>query len=113
YGMEDRVPDARAASIIRERIVPLLRKGDRDGAARAGIDAIVAAMGGPAGVVPGHPPGVAARGWGTIAAFLLLAIVVLGFLGTHPGLAVLLLTHMASSRGTNRRSGGFGGFGGF
>jgi uncharacterized protein len=117
YGMEDRIPDARAASIIRERIVPRLRQGDRDGAARAGIDAILTATGGPAGAVPQRPPALAARGWGQLALFLLLGIVALGFLGTHPGLAVLLLTNLASSRGTNRGSGTFrgpgGGFGGF
>ena len=46
YGLEDRLPDVRASAIIREAIVPRLRDGDRDGAARAGVGAILGALGG-------------------------------------------------------------------
>ncbi len=123
YGLEDRLPDVRAATIIRERIVPRLRAGDRDGAARAGIDAILGAVGGAEGdsraggptYGPDHPQGVRgpSLGWGEWAVLVLFALVLIGFLITHPGLAILLLTHLASSRGHGGRRGGFGGGGGF
>ncbi|HEY0712174.1 MAG TPA: TPM domain-containing protein, partial [Polyangia bacterium] len=47
YGLEGALPDARAAQIIREAITPRLTKGDRDGAARAGVHAILVALGNP------------------------------------------------------------------
>jgi uncharacterized protein len=114
YGLEDRLPDARASRIIREAIVPRLQAGDRDGAASAGIDGILAAIGAPAGTVHGAPvPAPASRprlGLGELIVGAILGIFLLGFLITHPALALALLTTMASGRG--RRGGGFGG-GGF
>lgn len=114
YGLEDRLTDARAASIIREQITPRLRQGDRDGAARAGVASILAALGGAPGVAPVAPvvhPELPRLGWGGLIALGLLGIVVLWFLVTHPALAILFLTQLASTRG-GRRGGGFGGFGG-
>jgi uncharacterized protein len=112
YGLEDRLPDARAATIIRDRMVPPLRAGDRDGAARAGINGILAAVGGaataPAPDVVGRPQ----LAWWQLAALAVLGLIVVGFFITHPTLAILLLTHMASGAGSRRRGGGFGGFGG-
>jgi uncharacterized protein len=115
YGLEDRLTDARAASIIREQIAPRLRQGDRDGAARAGVAAILGALGGSGGgVVPVGQPGVPQPprlGWGGLIALGLLGLLVIWFLVTHPTLAILFLTHLASTRGM-RRGGGFGGSGG-
>jgi len=43
YGLEGVIPDAIAARIIRERIVPRFRAGDMPGGIEAGIDALLAA----------------------------------------------------------------------
>ena len=48
YGLEDRLPDARCAQIIRDTMVPKLRTNDVEGAVREGLTAIQAAVGGPA-----------------------------------------------------------------
>jgi uncharacterized protein len=46
YGLEDKVPDARAGRIIQYDIAPRLRVGDHDGAIKAGVDSLIAAAGG-------------------------------------------------------------------
>ena len=62
YGLEDRLTDAGAARIIGDEMVPRLRAGDRDGAARAGVGGVLAALGGETGApraavpVPGARP---------------------------------------------------------
>ena len=109
YGLEDRLPDARAARIIREGVVPRLAAGDRDGAARAGIDGILAALGGAA--AGPHPVAGAPApqlGWGTLLLLGLLGAAFLGFLITHPAAALLLLT---TFNGGRNRGGGWGGGG--
>jgi uncharacterized protein len=116
YGLEERLPDVRASAIIRETIVPRLRDGDRDGAAREGIGAILTTLGGAQsgdGSAPVEGEGVRPKlGWGELALLAVLAILLAGFLLTHPNLAILLLTTLASGRGRDRGGGGFGGFGG-
>ncbi len=114
YGLEGSMPDVRASAIIRESIVPRLRDGDRDGAARAGVDGILTTLGG-AQSGDGAAPQDRLRpklGWGELALLAVLAILLGGFLITHPSLAILLLTTLASGRGRDRSGGGFGGFGG-
>src|SRR5215468_5126751 len=44
YGLEDRVPDARAKQIISDTIAPLLGAGKNDDAIAAGADAILTAI---------------------------------------------------------------------
>lgn len=111
YGLEGRVPDAVAKRIIDERIAPRLRAGDGDGAVRAGVDALMAAIGGsPAGA--GGPDEAPARLPGWVA--VVVALLFFGLLGvgaTHPSLAAWLLFTVASGRG--RGGGGFTGGGGF
>ena len=118
YGLEERLPDVRAARIIREQIAPRLQAGDRDGAAQAGVGAILDALGGagaPAGAISQEPPPKPIHlNLGELIVLGLLALVVIGFIATHPGLALLLLTNLGSG---GRRSGdgtgwGGGGFGG-
>src|SRR6185436_13469635 len=46
YGLEGAVPDARAGRIIQNDMAPRIRAGDRDGAVKAGVDALIAAIGG-------------------------------------------------------------------
>jgi uncharacterized protein len=121
YGLEEKLPDVRAAAIIREIIVPRLQAQDRDGAARAGIAAILATLGdvasaqgdGRAGEplpVRGAPP--TRIGWAELLLLALVGVFVLGFAVTHPSLAILLLSTLSSGRG-GRGGGSGGGFGGF
>jgi uncharacterized protein len=114
YGVEDRVPDAVAARIIGDEMVPRLRAGDQDGAARAGISGVLAAVGGETGAPQDSAP---ARGrpteigWAELLVFGLVGILVLGFVVTNPRLALMLLTTIASNSGRGG-GGNWGGGGG-
>ncbi len=113
YGVEGRLPDAIAARIIGDQMLPRLRAGDRDGAARAGVSGVLAAVGGETGAprdaVPtrGAPPEMS---WGRLIVLGLLGILVLGIVITNPQLALMLLMTL-NSHGS--RGGGFGGGGGW
>jgi uncharacterized protein len=115
YGLEDRVPDAVAARIIGDQMIPRLRAGDQDGAARAGVSGVLEAVGGETGAprevapVPGAPPEL---GWGQLLVLGLIGILVLGFIVTNPRLALMLLTTIASNSGRGGGNWGGGGFGG-
>ncbi|HMC95625.1 MAG TPA: TPM domain-containing protein [Polyangia bacterium] len=107
YGLEASVPDALASRIINERMVPQIRAGDRDGAVRSGVDALVAAIGAPPGADAGAPaPHIPT--WKLVMGGILLLLFI-GFALTHPGLAWLMLMSIGSGRG----GGGGGGGGGF
>lgn len=114
YGLEDKLTDIQAGRIISDVIVPRIRAGDRDGAARVGVEAILAALGG-AGATGDAPvadqdlPGKPQIGWGTMLLLGLIGLGILVFVVTHPAAAVLFLTTLAS----NRRGGGGWGGGGF
>jgi uncharacterized protein len=120
YGLEDRVPDAVAARIIGDQMIPRLRAGDQDGAARAGVSGVLQAVGGETGVpreaapTPGAPPEL---DLGSLILLGLIGILVFGFIVTNPRLALMLLTTIASNSGRgggggNWGGGGFGGGGG-
>ena len=115
YGLEDRVPDAVAARIIGDQIIPRLRAGNQDGAARAGVSGVLEAVGGETGAprevapAPGAPPEL---GWGQLLVVGLIGILVLGFIVTNPRLALMLLTTIASNSGRGGGNWGGGGFGG-
>jgi uncharacterized protein len=98
YGLEDKVPDARAGRIINDVIAPRLRAGDADGGVKAGVDALLAAIGG--APEPRRP----AQKTSPLAVLspIVLAIVVLLIARRHPW-ALLLL---------GGRGGGWGGGGG-
>lgn len=120
YGLEDRLPDALAARIIGDQMVPRLRAGDRDGAARAGVGGVLSALGGEKGAPRNAAPAPKAQpevGWGSLIVLGLVGILVLGFLITHPTLALMLMTTIGSNRGRGGGGGwgggGFGGGGGF
>jgi uncharacterized protein len=115
YGLEDLVPDALASRIIRERMVPLIRAGDRDGAVRAGVDALIGAIGSGEGAGGGAGQQAPAHiaGWKLVLGAI-IALFVLGFLVTHPGLAWLMMMNMGGRGGGGGfGGGGFGGGGGF
>jgi len=46
YGLEGDIPDATANSIIQQEIIPDFKRGDMNGGVRAGVNAILAALGG-------------------------------------------------------------------
>jgi uncharacterized protein len=114
YGLEDRIPDAIASRIIRERIVPRMQAGDPDGAVRDGIDGMLLAIEGNA-VAP--TPGVERPtpreiGLGRIIVGVVILLVLLALFATHPELAMYFLFTILSGRGRGRGGGsGGGGFG--
>ena len=123
YGLEGQVPDAIASRIIRETIVPRVQGGDRDGAIRDGIAALIAAIEGQAaapepaaGPASGRPPPAGgARPLG-IGQMVLIGLAVIGFLilfATNPTLAVyLLFSILSGGRGGGGGGGGYSGGGG-
>jgi uncharacterized protein len=111
YGLEARVPDAVAAQIIGQQIEPRIRAGDRDGAIRAGVEALITAVGtAPASpdhaVKPARPPVWTMVAGGIFGVFFLILLI------THPSLAWLMLLSIGSGRGGGWGGGGGGG-GGF
>ncbi|MDX2054800.1 MAG: TPM domain-containing protein [Polyangiaceae bacterium] len=119
YGLEDRVPDAVAARIINDVMVPKLRAGDTSAALSDGIDATLEAISGKpfAARPPALPPEDPAQSSGPgKAQLVVLGLLLLGFLllaVTHPTLALSLLWVLTSGgRGGGGFGGGGGGFGG-
>jgi uncharacterized protein len=106
YGLEGLIPDARAGRIIQSDIVPRIRAGDRDGAVNAGVDALMAAIGGtPDTGAPAAGKPSAVRGIVSILGFIIVLILVM----KHPW---LLLFMGGGGRGGGFGGGGFGGGGG-
>jgi uncharacterized protein len=116
YGLEDKVPDAVAARIIREVMAPLMRAGDRDRALTDGVEAVLASIEGQpwtaaAATAPtdAEAPAPSLATWIlgglALAAFLIFAV-------THPRMAMFLLWTLVSSGRRNGHGGGGGGFGG-
>jgi uncharacterized protein len=110
YGLEDRVPDALASRIIREQMAPRLQAGDPDGALTAGVDTLLSAIEGkpfdstaPPSAEPAPRKG---PGLGQIVFFVIIGVIFLVLLITHPQLALALLFTIG------RGGGGFGGAGG-
>jgi uncharacterized protein len=113
YGLEDRLPDAIASRIIGDQMLPRLRAGDRDGAARAGVAGVLDAVGGEVGAPrPAAPPSRAPRDIDPVKLIVygVIGLVVLGFIVTNPRLALMLLMTLDSHQ---RRGGGGWGGGGF
>jgi uncharacterized protein len=122
YGLESQVPDVIASRIIRETIVPRVQAGDRDGAIRAGIAALIEAVEGRA-LTPqaaSSPPSDAeARGRRPptlgIGQTILICLVALAFLVlllTNPSLALYLLFTLISGGRGGSGGGGGGGYSG-
>jgi uncharacterized protein len=96
YGLEGNVPDARAGRIIQNDMVPLIRKGDHDGAVKAGVSSLMAAIGGAPEPKRGPSGGASLSGVLGFAFFVLIFLIrIRGF--TYVG---------------SRRSGWWGGLGG-
>jgi uncharacterized protein len=109
YGLEGAIPDAVASRIINERMVPQIRAGDRDGAVRAGVDALTAAIGAPAGAARQDAAAQKPIATWKLVLGLVMLLLLVGFAATHPGLAWLMLMSIGSGRGRGGFSGGGGG----
>jgi uncharacterized protein len=119
YGLEPWLTDARAARLIREQLAPRLQQDDRDGAVRAAVDGVLAAV---APAAQGQPPPPRAgdqgerRGridWGGLVLLAIFLVFVLGGASTHPAAAAgMLHTLGRSRRGYGGGLSGGGGFGG-
>jgi uncharacterized protein len=113
YGLEGAVPDALAARVINDEMMPRLQGGDHDGAVRAAIERLMAIVSGDSAAVSGAQE-PAARPSRPLTLFqkILIGIGVLGFLLlliTNPTLAIYLLFSILSG---GRGGGGGGGFSG-
>ena len=116
YGLEPWLTDARLARLIREEMAPRLQAEDRDGAVRAAVEGILAAVGPAAEGQPPPPraekPGVG-FGWGTLLLLGMFALFVIGGARTHPAAAAGLLYTLGSRRSRGGFGGGMLGGGGF
>jgi len=127
YGLEAQVPDAVASRVIREIVLPRVEAGDHDGAVEAGVEALLAAIGGApaAGAGQQNPARQSRRGSRPLSplesiALGIVGLLVLLFVVTHPSLAFFFLANILSERGgggwesddSDRYSGGGGRSGG-
>jgi uncharacterized protein len=94
YGLEGNVPDARAGRIIQNDMVPLIRDGNHDGAVKAGVSALMAAIGG--APEPKRRPSGAIAGGAIGSLFLMIVLFV-------------VLIRAASYRYVGSRGSGWGG----
>jgi uncharacterized protein len=127
YGLEQTVPDATAARIIRDTITPKIRAGQPDDAVVAGVDAILAAIGGEAngnggkagpssasGAAPPRratpapyepsPDGDPGQTWGQIFGIVIGILIALGIIVT----IMKLPTRKGSYISSRSSSGGWG-----
>ena len=123
YGLEGDLPDAVANRIIQEVMVPKIQAGDRDGAVRAGVAAMLKAASaqsweeGGAGAASTQDPGPKVTRTGTpmktwhVVVMVIIGIAFLILLITHPSLALWLLFQILSAAVSG--GGGGGGGGGF
>jgi len=86
YGLEGDIPDATANSIIQQEIIPYFKRGDMPGGVRAGVNAILASLGGT--YVPVKPLKVsqASAGsgfWQVVPKFVVFALIFVFFVLTN------------------------------
>ncbi len=115
YGLEDRVPDARAFRVINDILVPGFQSGRQDEAVGNAVSALLGYI--TSGEAPaaeqGRPSGAVPR-VKSIVNMIFVGLAVLAFLVlliTHPSLALWLLINILSG-GRGGGGGGGGGFGG-
>lgn len=124
YGLEDKVPDARAFRVINEILVPGIRAGNRDAAVASAVSSLLGLISGEPGApgteepqgAPGRPFGrPISRGESIIRTVFIVAAAIffLILFITHPTLALWLLFSIFSGGRGGGRGGGFGGGGGF
>ena len=118
YGLEGNVPDARAGRIIENDMAPRVRAGDHDGAVQAGVDALIAAIGGaPEPKRPGGANNVGAFGVLFPVLFFVIAVpdraaAPLGRCCSSGGAAAAAGAAVAAAGAGGGGGGGFSGGGG-
>jgi uncharacterized protein len=118
YGLEGDLTDAVSANIIQTRILPEFRRGDMDAGVRAGVDAIVAVLGGHGEALQQSDQGV--KKILPVGIFWLIVLIIVlsgGFGGRRGGggglaRAIVWGSVLNGMSGGGRGSGGFGGGGG-
>jgi len=114
YGLEDRVPDARASRIIREVLLPGFQSGRTDAAVTEAVGDLLSLISGRA--EGGRPSQGVGRGLTTVNKIFVIvaAVFFLILFITHPSLALWLLFSILSGggRGGGGGGGGFSGGGG-
>ncbi|HMF41001.1 MAG TPA: TPM domain-containing protein [Polyangia bacterium] len=109
YGLEDKLPDARAGRIIQNEMAPRIRAGDHDGAVKTGVDQMLAAIGGKP--EPRQP--TAAKGSLLSVLFPIIFFIVIFLIGRrHPWALLLIGGRSWGGRGGGGWGGGGGGWGG-
>jgi uncharacterized protein len=103
YGHEGTLTDALSSQIINQTILPRFKQGDIDGGVAAGVDAIIATLGGEAQAAP-----AATNGDGEISntEVIIILILVVIFCVRYPMLAWFIFS--TSSSGSYRGGGGSG-----
>ncbi len=113
YGLEPIMIDAKASQIIRDVIVPRIRDGDRDGAVRLGVDAILNTLGNTGSTQPPVPAARPSRFspadkrtlWIVALGFLAIPVLLLvlsGLVLLFPRLARSVRTRSTSGRERNQ-----------
>ncbi|HEX3074605.1 MAG TPA: TPM domain-containing protein [Ignavibacteriales bacterium] len=114
YGLEGVLPDALASSIVRNEVVPYLKRGDYNGAALAGVQSIIAVVKGEYNEpVEDNSDGDDVVGGIGFFIFIIIFIIISllkGGRGRRSGMFLPGGFYGGSLGG--RRSSGFGGFGG-
>jgi uncharacterized protein len=110
YGLEGQVPDAVASRIISEVMAPRIKAGDHDGATTAGVDKLLATLGGEGTAGTAAAP-TKPLGWFQILLLVLFAIALVLLAVRYPVLAFYILSLLArgGGGGGGRRFGGGGG----
>jgi uncharacterized protein len=115
YGLEERVPDARASRIINEVLLPGFRSNQPDAAVSEAVANLLSLVSGrDEGSPPQQGPPGGQRGKSAVSSIFVVAAVIffLILLITNPSLALwLLFSIFSGGRGGGR--GGWGGGGGF
>jgi len=114
YGLEDLVTDAKTSRIVNEILAPKIQSGDKDGAVKEAVDAILSVIsvnatdGQPRDNLPAPRPQRRSAGQ-SILIFIGIIFFLILFI-THPRLALwLLFSFMSGGRGGGSFGGGGGG----
>ncbi|MCW3054176.1 MAG: hypothetical protein JWN14_3346, partial [Chthonomonadales bacterium] len=92
YGLEGQFPDAVASRILREAIIPRIQANDHDGAVTAGLDRLIATLGGKAATPTVASAPTQPLGWFQMLLLVLAVIALLLLAIRYPALAWMLLS---------------------
>lgn len=109
YGLEGTLPDATASSIIRNEIIPYLKKDDYDSAVKAGVNAILLAT---AGEYSATEKDDSSGGKNFLPIIFYIALMLFGLLGRRRRRGMMFGGFPGGTFG-GFGGGGGGGFGGF